>query len=145
LYALERKRAKKSGKQFFLSRIVLVFQKNRLMSKIKPILPTLRERKRYLCFEIISKDKITDFSAVSKALWSSFARLLGDFELAKAGVMLIGDRYNDKSQRGILKVNNRYLNHIRMSFLFIDRIAGTSCLVRSVGVSGMIAKASNYL
>ncbi|MFH0978395.1 MAG: Rpp14/Pop5 family protein [Candidatus Woesearchaeota archaeon] len=111
------------------------------MNKIKPILPSLRERKRYLAFEIISEDKAHDFSAVSKALWQAFYKCLGEFECSRAGIQIVAEKYNANLQRGLLRVNNRYVNHIKSALIFIDHVSGTNAIVRSVGVSGMISKA----
>lgn len=111
------------------------------MSKIKPILPSLRERKRYLAFEIISKNKISDFSAVSRALWQSFSRFLGELECSKAGIMILAEKYNKELQRGLIRVNNKYVNQLKSALLFMDRIEAAPVVVKSVGVSGMIGKA----
>jgi len=110
------------------------------MKKIKPILPSLREKKRYLAFEVISERKIQDFPQISKAIHNSSLRLLGDLEGAKAGIMILGEKYKD--QKGIIRVNNKYLDKLKASFLFVEEIDGVPCILRSLGVSGMLTTAT---
>ena len=75
------------------------------MKRVKPIIPSLRERKRYLVFEIISKGKIGDYKAISGALHASLADFFGDLALSKAGIMVLEDQYKDN--KGIIKVNHK--------------------------------------
>jgi ribonuclease P/MRP protein subunit POP5 len=114
------------------------------MSRITPLLPSLRERKRYLAFEILSESKINDFSVVSNAIHNSCLRFLGELECAKAGIWMV--KYDSHSQRGILRVDNRYANHLKSALLFVNEMGGEPTIVRSMGLSGMLNKAeSRYL
>ena len=115
-----------------------------MATKIKPILPSLREKKRYLAFEIISKSKIKDFSAVSSAIWSSSLSFMGELGAAKAGIWVLPDKYNEKTQRGIIKVSNKYVNELKASLALIKEIDGNGAIVRSVILSGMLNKAAKY-
>ena len=63
-------------------------------TKIQPILPSLRERKRYLAFEIISKDKITDFNKIEEAISSASLQLFGEIGNAKAGMLFLKNKYD---------------------------------------------------
>jgi len=114
-------------------------------TKIKPLLPSLREKKRYLAFEIISKSKIKDFSAVSGAIWANSLSFMGELGAAKAGIWLLPDKYNEKTQRGIIKVGNKYVNELKAALALIDKIDGSEAIVRSLTVSGMLNKASKYI
>lgn len=116
-----------------------------MKKSIKPVLPSLREKKRYLTFEIISKSKIKDFSNVSKAVWSVLTSFIGELGAAKAGIWLLPDKYNKKSQRGIIKVNHKYVNNLKSSLSLIRKIEGEEVIVRSLIVSGMISKASKLI
>lgn len=109
------------------------------MPKIKPLLPTLRERKRYLCFEIISKNKV-NFTEAYRQLWLSLHSFLGELGLAKANVLVLNN-YDAESQRGIIKVSHKHVNEVKSALMFIKEIGRESAIVRTVGVSGIIKKA----
>jgi ribonuclease P/MRP protein subunit POP5 len=116
-----------------------------VIKKIKPILPTLREKKRYLMFEILSKSKIKDFSRVSSAIWASSLSFLGEWGAAKAGILMLPDKYNAKTQRGIIKVNHKYVNELKASLVLIKRIEDDDVIIRSVTVSGILKKAAKHV
>jgi ribonuclease P/MRP protein subunit POP5 len=109
--------------------------------KIKPLLPCLREKKRYLAFEIISESKITDVSKVKQAIMDSCLRFLGEFGMAKAGLLILPDKYNPLLQRGLIRVSHKMANELRASLAFVQAIDGQKVIVRSVGLSGILKKA----
>jgi len=61
--------------------------------KIKPLLPSLKEKKRYIAFEIISKRKITDLKQIQKEIWDSSLSFFGELGAAKAGLWVFSDQY----------------------------------------------------
>lgn len=116
------------------------------MVKIKPILPSLREKKRYLAFEIVSNTKIESFQSVSRAIWDYSLQFFGEKGVAQAGIWLLSDKYNPKTKRGLIRVNNRYVNDLKSALTLIDEIENNEVIVRSVGVSGILKKAeTRYL
>jgi ribonuclease P/MRP protein subunit POP5 len=115
------------------------------MAKIKPVLPSLREKKRYLVFEIISKKPIKEFSAISKAIWKAVLDLSGVLGASKAGIWLLGDKFNKDTQKGIIKVNHKNADLLKAALCTIKQISGTDVIVRSVGVSGILKKTERYL
>lgn len=112
-----------------------------MAKKIKAVLPSLREKKRYLVFEITSKKDIKSFSEVSNLIWQSLFSFLGEIETAKAGIWVLPDKWNPKKQKGIIKVNNNYLDKLKTALALIKNFKKQHIVVKSVGVSGMINKA----
>jgi len=110
-------------------------------SRIKPLLPTLREKKRYLAYEIISKNKFYDAVSVSKAILDAANNFLGNLGMAHAGILPINDKWNSDSQRGIMRVNNKHVDNLKASLIFVKNIDGKDVIVRSVGASGILRKA----
>ena len=108
---------------------------------IKPLLPSLREKKRYVAFEIISSKSVSSFTEVLKSFWQGFCSLLGELELARAGIILIKNTYNSQTQRGLVRVNNKYVDHVKAAFTMINNIEQQPVIVRSLGVSGVLNKA----
>lgn len=104
---------------------------------MKPILPSLREKNRYIVFEVISKNKIK-FDNVKKEIYTMENKMLGEIEMSNAGIMFLSDWSN---QRGIIKVSNHYSDKIRISFLFINKINNYDVIVQTRGISGILKKA----
>ena len=112
-----------------------------MAKKIKPVLPSLREKKRYLVFEIISKKDIKSFSDVSSLIWQSSLSFLGEIGTAKAGIWVLPDKWKQKKQKGMIKVNNKYIDKLKTSLTLIKSFKRQQIIIKSVGVSGMINKA----
>lgn len=111
--------------------------------RLKPVLPSLREKKRYLAFEIMSKVKINSFGAIEQKIWDSALQLLGELGTSKAGIIILKDKYNPMLQRGLIRVNNKQVNNLRLALALIDNIEKTKVIVRTIGVSGILKKANN--
>jgi len=110
---------------------------------LKSLLPSLKERKRYLVFELMSKTQINDYRAVKDEITSSLASLIGEFGMAKAGIKFIDEKA--KENRGMIMLNHDFLDHLRAALALVRSIKGIPAIVRSIGVSGMINKAEGYL
>ena len=115
-------------------------------TKLKPILPSLREKKRYLVFEVISKEKISDADAVSSAILQSSLQFLGQRGTAKAGIVTLNNKWDAEKQRGIIKVSHKHVDDVKASLVFAKKIGSKDAIIRSLGVSGVLKKAdNNYL
>lgn len=108
--------------------------------RLKPILPSLREKKRYLAFEVISS-RIYDYNSIAGAIHNSLLQLVGELGAGKAGIMFLEDKFNQELQRGLIKVNHKYIDHLRASLALIKGINDEEVIVKSVGVSGILKKA----
>ena len=109
--------------------------------KLKPVLPSLRERKRYVTFEVLSEKSVSDGGAVAKAIWNSMLRFGGELGTSEAGLIVLIDQYKASSQRGIVRVAHTGVDKLKASFTFITSISGIPVTIRSVAVSGNINKA----
>ena len=110
-------------------------------TKLKPVLPSLREKKRYLVFEVISRQKFQDPRPVSDAILRCSSVLLGEIGAAKAGIMPLENKWNAKNQRGMLKVGHKYSDAAKASLAFVREIGGHEAICMSIGLSGMLGKA----
>jgi ribonuclease P/MRP protein subunit POP5 len=104
-------------------------------------LPSLRQRKRYLAFEIISKGKIDDFKAVSEQIWHNSLQFMGELEAAKAGIWLLGDKFSPETQKGLIRVGHKHVHQLKASLALIKKINNKKVIVRSLGLSGILKKA----
>ena len=110
------------------------------MAKIKSLLPTLRERKRYVGFTVIGNQNIQVDRSFQKRIFSSFATLFGEVGLAKAGLLFVKTKKMYK-QKGIIRVNHMYLDHLKAALAFMKG----DCIVSSIIASGMIANVEKQL
>ncbi len=111
---------------------------------LKSLSPTLRERKRYIAFKIITDGKMP-VAAVKEAIMSSFKRLYGEVGLSKGGVQLVDKRWNPETNSGILRVSHNYVDELRAALAFIKDIRGKKVIVKSLITSGMIKKAEKAI
>lgn len=109
-------------------------------AKMRPMLPTLKERKRYLAYEIISNKKINDFRAISENINEAGTKFMGMSGFSKAGVIFIG-KWNEEKQRGLIRVGHKHVNELKASLILIKELNHAPVIFRSVGVSGIIKKA----
>jgi len=112
--------------------------------KIKPLLPSNREKKRYLVFELITKNKlkkIATFSQISNSIWNAILSFAGQTGAGRAGITVIHDKYNADKQKGMIRVNNKMLDTLKASLILIKEINKEPVIVRSIGTSGILKKA----
>jgi ribonuclease P/MRP protein subunit POP5 len=109
-------------------------------TKIKALRPSLREKKRYIAFKIQSAE-IVSFSSVSNAVYASYSKLFGEVGLAKAGIIVLKERWNSEKQVGILKVSHKYINEVKSSLTLIKQIDNTKVIASSITASGVLKKA----
>jgi ribonuclease P/MRP protein subunit POP5 len=107
------------------------------------LLPTLREKKRYIAFEVISERRLSDPTAVSDAVHQAVQRYLGQKGSAEAGITVVKDRYDNERQRGIIRVGHKMVTPVIASLTFITRIQDTQVIVKTIGTSGILKKAYN--
>ena len=103
---------------------------------MKPLLPSLREKKRYLVFEVISKEKLT--SMPNKEIEESMRKLHGEIGLGCVGLIFLKNKWNKMLQRGIIKVNYKYVDKLKSSLCSFHK---RDTIMKSVGVSGILKKA----
>ncbi|MBW2985202.1 hypothetical protein KY313_00915 [Candidatus Woesearchaeota archaeon] len=105
---------------------------------MKPLLPSLREKKRYLVFEVISKKKLSGIP--EKDIEEFMLRLHGEIGLGKAGLIFLKNKWNKIKQRGIVKVHYKYVDQLRAALCSFHK---GDVIMRSIGVSGILKKAEN--
>ncbi|MDO8741209.1 MAG: Rpp14/Pop5 family protein [Candidatus Woesearchaeota archaeon] len=112
-----------------------------MAKKLKAMMPSMRERKRYVAFQIISKEPIRPFKPVSDAIWQGCLRFLGELGAAKAGIWILADKFNEENQKGLIRVNHKYVDDLKGALALIKSINGAEVIVRSTGTSGIMKKA----
>ena len=111
---------------------------------LKPLRPSLREKKRYVAFEVISQTS-ESMASVATAIEQSFHDLYGAMGVASAGLLFIKEKYNPGRQRGIIRVTHTSVQPLMASFAWLQSCNGTPAIVCSRACSGMLNKAAKVV
>jgi ribonuclease P/MRP protein subunit POP5 len=107
---------------------------------MKALLPSLREKKRYLAYKINSNKKFNK-NQVERVLKDGILKFVGELGYSKAGPIFLD--YNDN--KGILRINNKEVKNIRASLSLIESINKERVIFSSITTSGLLNKARNAL
>ena len=109
---------------------------------MKTLLPSLKEKKRYIAFNVIS-DKSLDKDDINRSIYNSCRSFIGDLNYAKAGVNIMNEFLSNN--KGIIRVNNKYADYVKSSLMMVKEINNQKVVIKSIGVSGVLDKAKKYL
>ena len=104
--------------------------------KLKALLPSLREKKRYVSFVVESKEDL-DLKQVKEAIEGSMKELVGNLGIANAGLLFLKDW---KDNKGIVRVSTKSVDQLKASLALIKEINGQKVIIKSLGVSGIVDK-----
>ena len=114
------------------------------MQKLKPLIPTLRDKRRYVVFKVTTKFKPT-FKQVSESINDSLKELIGTLGCAGAGIKILNEKWDLKNKIGIIMVNNKYVNELKMALAMINKINNKTANIQSLGVSGILKKTKRFI
>lgn len=124
--------------------VLAIYQKDNMIDtkKQKTLLPTLKESQRYLVYAIkTSGDPVP--SRVNEYIIKECNTLLGVFDAGKAGIMNV--KYDEKTKRGILRIENKYVDKIKVCLGMITSIQDKKINIDCIYVSGMLNKADSMM
>lgn len=110
------------------------------MSDLQRLPPSLREKHRYIIFELLS-DTEHDLGAFVDTAWDAMLDLLGEAGTAEANPWILKDLFNEETQRGGLRVNKDSVESVRSALALITAINGVETTVHVLGVTGTIDSA----
>lgn len=109
---------------------------------LNPIPLSLRDRKRYIVFQILSSKKFSEQETM-QAMNKTFLQLFGEIGTSKMNYSAV--LFNSSTNKGIVKTNNDSLIEAKSGILFLKSIAGVQVIPRILFVSGTINKAKTKL
>ncbi|MBN1761727.1 MAG: ribonuclease P [Methanomicrobia archaeon] len=119
-----------------------------IMSVLLYLLPSLRERKRYLRFELMGEREI-DKRELMKEIWDSIYSLYGDVGASESKLWLIEyhrveDRKEEESNLsvGVLRCAHNKVEAVRASLACIHTVNDARVGIRVIRTSGSIKGAS---
>lgn len=108
----------------------------KIVVRTKSLLPSLKEKKRYVVFEVVS-DEEHSLNSVQALIFNQAKTMFGTYGLSNMGLRFMDDWNNNQ---GIVKVNNKYVDYLRSCFVCL---AKDGLMIRTVKISGILKKARN--
>ncbi len=105
--------------------------------RLKILLPSLRKKKRYVLFKVISEEPI-NYALFRELLNSTFLKFYGELEFAKFDFKLLDERWDENKQIGIAKCNHKFVPNVILAFGLLQRIGEARINVKILNVSGTI-------
>lgn len=105
--------------------------------KPKPLPPSLRGRRRYIAYQVISENKFI-FQDLSNSIWHSLLNLLGELGASKSDIWIARDIYDEAKQIGIIRCSHDNVEQVRTALALIERIGDIRVVVKVLGISGSI-------
>lgn len=93
--------------------------------------PTCREKKRYILFEIIAKEKLLK-AEIKNSIYNNCLNFLGEEKFSKANIELVNNN--------ILKINNNYKTEIIVVLSLIRKINNKKVMINTQKTSGILKK-----
>ena len=104
--------------------------------KLKPLRPSMRSRRRYLVFELISDSSFSKDQLI-RALNRTGLHFLGERGYSSLKLSLLVFENN----RGIIRFMYKKRQSVKAILALLTEIDGTNIIARTLGVSGTIKKA----
>ena len=109
------------------------------MKKLRIIPPTLRERRRYIAFQVIPEiEEDFTYSDLEAAIWNVTLDFLGEDGVAKTSMWLLKDTWNPRTRTGIIRCNHKSTEVVITSLGLIDRLGDNRICFKILKVSGTI-------
>lgn len=105
--------------------------------KPKPLPSSLRGRRRYIAFQVLSEGKFI-FQDLANSIWHSLLNLLGELGAAQADIWIVKDTYDESKQIGIIRCSHDNVEQVRAALALIERIGDVRVVVKVLGISGSI-------
>ena len=105
------------------------------MQKLKNILPSLKEKKRYISFHVTGTQE-QDVKNVQEAIDAGVLNFLGEYGTAQAGTQVL----MESSTQGIVKVHPAYTAQTITALALIHHIHTDPVRISTIRTSGILAK-----
>ncbi|MEM5830442.1 MAG: Rpp14/Pop5 family protein [Candidatus Aenigmatarchaeota archaeon] len=115
----------------------------RSIKRLKTLIPTLRERKRYLLIKIIS-DEIFEYEEIEREFWNSLLNSFGKLAFLTS-FKILKDTYDKNKKTIIVKCNHLSKHFVYFALGRIKEINKKKCIIKLLNVSGTIKSLKDYL
>ncbi len=105
--------------------------------RLKILSPTLREKDRYISFQVISEELI-NYSDLESAIWNQLLDFYGEYGVSKTSMWLVKNLWNEKNQVGVIRCNNRSVSQVIAGLGLISRLGDIRVILKILKVSGTL-------
>lgn len=105
---------------------------------MKNLQPAMKDKTRYLKFEIHSEEKI-ELSEVVEAFWDNSIKYLGANNLSEAQPWLIANKFDEENQEGVIQVKKSFMTDLRAALTLINQLNGKKAFFSVKKISGNIS------
>ena len=106
-------------------------------SKLKPLSPSLRTKKRFIRARIIS-DANFDFKELSEGILSQVIMFLGSIETSKSGFWIHRDKFDKEKQELIIKIDTKTKEKLIGVLSLVQKIGEVPAKIEIIKVSGTL-------
>jgi ribonuclease P/MRP protein subunit POP5 len=106
-------------------------------NRLKFLLPTLREKDRYIAFQVISEEPIA-YSDLEAAVLNTLLDFYGEYGFAELSLWIIKNLYDPGSQIGVVRCNNKSVQKTIAGLGLVSRLGETRITIKISKVSGTI-------
>ncbi len=108
------------------------------MDRPKPLPSSLREKKRYVVFEVISDEEVS-IDVLAEEIYRHGIELLGELGLSRLSMWVMKNMFN--GSRGIVRVRPGGVEETRLILASIRQVDEVPAIISVVGVTGTIRAA----
>jgi len=108
---------------------------------MKILASSLREKKRYVSFQVIPEPGETfTYADLEAGVWNTFLDFFGEYGASKTSAWLLKDCWDEKKLTGIIRCNHKSVNLVIAGLGLIDRLGDNRVSFNILKVSGTIKK-----
>ena len=109
------------------------------MKRLKVLPLSLRERKRYIAFKVISEEgEEFTYSDLEAGIWNTLLDFLGEYGVSKTSFWLMRDCWDEKNKVGVIRCNNKSVQSIIACLGLISRLGDNKITFKILNISGTI-------
>lgn len=112
----------------------------RKIKRLKMLIPTLRERKRYLFLKIFTNEKL-EYEEIEKEFWNAILKTFGKLSFLLS-FKILKDTFDKNKNTLIVKCNHLSKHFVYFAIGNINEINGKKCVIKLLKVSGTVRKLS---
>jgi len=106
--------------------------------------PSMREKKRYVTFRILSRKPIV-YSEMKGSILNSVLGWMGEGGLSVANMRIIRNLWDEKAQQGWISCSHRSVDNVKISLALIHQIGDEKVIFQVLRVSGTIKSGKEKL
>lgn len=114
----------------------------RIDMRLNTIPPAMKDRDRYIVFEIVSR-KVFEPASIVQALWNSCMQLFGEVGVSEFSMAFLSNLYDKTKKIGIIKCNHNSVEKIRLAIASIKNIEDEPVVIKTIGLTGTISSAKS--